>query len=104
MFYTLAGGVLEVTCDLDGIITAVFCSSPYKGLMYDKYYPGMTVKNFQDLTPSHRFIHGYLMIGKEKGGGFVIPDGYEYYDYLNQFPDDFELDKMFVMDSNWLTH
>ena len=101
MEYIFFNGALSISTNMEGAIISFFCNFPYRGRMLGQYYAGMTLGEFFDITPSYRYLSGYLTIGNELGGGFELLEKMEMYDAIVDLPLDTILDKMFVMSRDW---
>lgn len=87
-------------------IIGVTCRPPYAGRYRQKFYPGITVGKLRELAGTALVIHGYIIVDKEFGVLFSIPEKYagKFYDDIDaieQLPSHMALNEILVRDREW---
>lgn len=100
--YTL-DDIVTISTDEEGKIFSVSCNSGYSGKANNFLYAGMTFHELKKKTFLQRIFNGYLIINREFGLAFELPQPYdEIADDINDIPDCLHLDVLSVSDfSSW---
>ncbi|CAA0149803.1 hypothetical protein V3A08_11210 [Tenacibaculum maritimum] len=99
--YIIDKGIIKIVASTKGIVKAIFCSNGYEGRYNDIFYPNMTVDQIIKKSEYQIFLHGTLMVNKDFGVGYNVPEEYSHLDYVDQLPKDLLLTEMFVMKEDW---
>ena len=99
--YRIDGGTVTVNANAQGAIVSLSCQPPYQGTYEGKLWPGMSVAQIKAVTQKQMLIFSVLVLDNEWGVCFELPPPYDEYDYIDEMPDDFILNKLFVRLKNW---
>ena len=105
-YCTIGQGILTATCDESMVVRRVSCRTPYVGLYRNRFRAGMTVGEILSMCKSAMLNHGVLIIDKDFGAGYVVPERhhdqfYDDIDSVKQLPLSMVLDEIQVIDKDW---
>ena len=93
-------GTIEVTTDSEDVILNISCGKKYNGSCKEKYFVGMSISQILSESERQLILHGFLILDRDFGFGFEIPEEFENCDYAENLPEDFVPERIYVFPEN----